>query len=135
MAVFQCVVPAGAVPRELRPRIASEFTRIHSETTGAAPDFVQVLFLEMPVGSAFTAGEPSAMHNVTGYMRAGRSREMREQLYRQLHGAWTKITGAPSANVKLTIYDVPTAWIMQDGRMMPEPKDDAEWLARQSRPL
>ncbi len=132
MPIYQCVVPEGSVAPELRPRIAEAFMRIHSEVTGAAPDFVQVFFLDMPRGSAFTAGQPSSMTNISGYIRAGRPAAMRQQLYERINAMWTEITKTPLERLKITLFDVPTAWIMQGGSMMPEPGKDEEWLERRA---
>jgi phenylpyruvate tautomerase PptA (4-oxalocrotonate tautomerase family) len=129
MAIYQCVVPQGAIAVELRPRIAAELTRIHCEATSAAPEFVQVVFVDVPPGAAFAAGRPSTMSNIAGYIRAGRSPEVRTQLFHRIHAAWTELTRLPAETVKITLFDVPSGWIMQDGRPMPEPGRDAEWLA------
>ncbi len=129
MAIYQCVVPQGAVAPELRPRIAAELTRIHCEETSAAPEFVQVVFLDVPRGAAFTAGRPWAMSNIAGYIRAGRAPEVRRRLLQRIHSAWIELTGLPPERLKITVFDVPSGWIMQDGRPMPEPGRDAEWLA------
>jgi len=106
MPVYQCVVPQGTVTRDLRPRIAEAFTQIHSEVTGTAPDFVQVLFVDMPLGSTFTAGQPSSMTNVLGYIRAGRPASVRQQLYERINAMWTEITKIPPERLKITLFDV-----------------------------
>ena len=130
MPIYQCVVPEGATTPEQRAEMASELTKIHSEATGDTPELVQALFLEIPTGYAFTAGKPSAMSNIAGYIRAGRSPEVRAQLFERINAAWSDITGIPDTQLKLTLLDIPAAWIMQAGMMLPEPGNDEEWLDR-----
>ncbi|MGH2963773.1 MAG: tautomerase family protein [Solirubrobacterales bacterium] len=130
MPIYQCVVPEGAVSPDQRAQMASELTKIHSEATGDSPQLVQALFMEVPEGSAFTAGEPSRMSNIAGYIRAGRSPEVRAQLFERINAAWTEITGIPDTQLKLTLLDIPASWIMQAGMMLPEPGNDEEWLDR-----
>lgn len=130
MPIYQCVVPQGTVTPEQKAQMAGELTRIHCEATGDSPAFVQALFLEIPSGSAFTAGQPSKMANIAGYIRAGRSPEVRAQLFEGINAAWSEITGFPDTQLKLTLLDIPASWIMQAGMMMPEPGNDDEWLER-----
>ena len=129
MPIYQCVVPEGSLAPGLRSQIAAELTRIHCDVTGASPEFVQVLFLDVPQGAGFVGGQPSAMSNITGYIRAGRSNEVRQQLFLRINAAWRELTGSPAERLKITLFDVPAAWIMQGGRRMPEPGNDKEWLA------
>ena len=128
MPIYQCVAPEGAINHGLRGELARELTRIHCEITGAAPEFVQVVFLDLPAGAAFVNGGKSAMTNIVGYMRAGRPPEMREQLLQRINLAWSQLTSIPSAQLKITLFDVPANWIMQGGHMMPEIGHDEEWL-------
>jgi phenylpyruvate tautomerase PptA (4-oxalocrotonate tautomerase family) len=133
MPVYQCVVPAGSLNPVLRAALAKELTSIHCEITGASPEFVQVVFLELPEGTTFLNGAPSTMMNVSGYIRAGRSREVREQLLARINSTWITLTGIPAEHLKITLFDVPANWIMQDGSMMPEIGQDQDWLNQRGR--
>jgi phenylpyruvate tautomerase PptA (4-oxalocrotonate tautomerase family) len=130
MPTYQIAMPAGTVPRQLWPRIAEQLTQVHCSLTGDAPDFAQVIFLEIPPGAVFSNGRPSPMVNVAGYIRAGRTAEIREKWLQQIHSTLTQLAAIPEENIKITLFDVPARWIMQAGRMMPEPGCDQEWLAQ-----
>jgi phenylpyruvate tautomerase PptA (4-oxalocrotonate tautomerase family) len=135
MPVYQCLSPEGAISPGLCAELAKELTRIHCEVTGAAPDFVQVIFVALPEGTAFLNGRTSPMTNIAGYIRAGRPREIREQLFNRINAAWTRLTGFPPALLKITLFDVPANWIMQDGVMMPDIGQDQEWRAQRKATL
>jgi len=130
MPIYQCWAPDGAIRPDLRLRIAEELTRVHCQVTGDASDFAQMIFFEIPAGSSFLNGRDSPMVNVAGYLRAGRSPDLREELFRRIHSLLTHLAGIHPEHIKITLFDVPTNWIMQDGRMMPEIGQDQEWLAQ-----
>ena len=132
MAIDQCVVPQGTVRSKLRPHVAGELVRIHCEATRAAPELVQVVFLDLPPGAATTSGQPSAMSKIAGTPRAGRPPQVRRQILERIHAAWTGLTGTPSEPVKITSFGGPTGWMMQDGGMMPDAGQDAAWRARRN---
>jgi len=134
MPVYQCAVSTGVLPEELRAKLATEFTRIHADVTGDAPEFVQVLFFDVPAGFGFAGGHASSMTNIAGYIRAGRSREVRARLLERINVGWTEVTGLPADELKITLFDVPAAWIMHGGRVMPEPGNDEAWLRENEAP-
>lgn len=130
MPVYQCVARQGSVKLEQRRALAAELTRIHCDATGAAREFVDVLFLEVPEEDGFTAGGPLQTSRITGYIRAGRTPEVRARIMREITDRWVAITGEAAADVVVTLVDIPAAWVMKGGVVLPEPGEDAEWLAR-----
>jgi phenylpyruvate tautomerase PptA (4-oxalocrotonate tautomerase family) len=132
MPIYQCVMPDRLLTADQQRDFARTLTRIHSEATGGPVEMVQVCFLTMPAGCAFCGGEPSLMSNITGYIQAGRSEAVRAELFRRIDDAWHDATGLPAAWLKITLIDVPSAWIMQGGAMLPEP-DRHEALAAKLR--
>ena len=135
MPVYQVATPAGAVPRGRWPQIAEELARIHCSLTGDAPEFAQVLFLEIPAGAAFLMGRISPMVNVSVYIRAGRPAEVREKWMREIHECLVRQTAVEPGHVKITLFEVPAQSIMQGGRIMPEIGHDREWLAQGREPI
>jgi phenylpyruvate tautomerase PptA (4-oxalocrotonate tautomerase family) len=118
MPVYHCSIPELALDDRAREGIASDLTRIHCEKTGAPPEFVHVLFADAASGA-----------NVVGSIRAGRSAELREGMAAEMAAAVERrLRGRGPVQVRL--LEVPAAWVMEGGAVMPEPGEEAAWLAR-----
>lgn len=124
MPLYQCATPPATLDDEGRQRIATDVTRIHCELTGAPPDFVHVVFVD----SAGNAGEPAA--SVLGSIRAGRSEALRRQLAKQIAEAVAGTLGVGSERVAVRTLEIPAAWVMEGGALLPEPGDEEGWLAQ-----
>ena len=122
MPVYHCSIPEARLDDAKRQRIARDITRIHCEKTGAPPEFAHVLFADAPAGAA-----------VVGSIRAGRSAELRAELAAALADAVAEALGFEPAEVRVTLLEVPAAWVMEGGAVMPEPGDEAAWLERRAR--
>jgi phenylpyruvate tautomerase PptA (4-oxalocrotonate tautomerase family) len=77
---YQFTVPTGSATLQHKPEVAAAMTKVHSEVTGAASDYVYCSFVEVPPGSIFVAGEPVDGSRMVGIIRRGRSREVRAKL-------------------------------------------------------
>ena len=130
MPLYRCKSPAGSVWPERRSRIASEFTRIHSELTGAPPSFVHVHFVDID-RTRISEVEPYEIH---GTIRAVRSKDVTTQLADQLTAAFCNIAEVEPADVTMRLTEVPASWIMEGGEISPEPGAEAQWMERHSHP-
>ena len=117
MPVYHCSIPESALDDRARAGIASDLTRLHCEKTGAPPEFVHVLFVDAKSGA-----------NVVGSIRAGRSFALREEMAAAMAAAVERRLGGGPVQVRL--LEVPAAWVMEGGAVMPEPGEEAAWLAR-----
>jgi len=117
MPVYHCSIPEARLDDARRERIAREITRIHCEKTGAPPEFAHVLFADAADGAA-----------VVGSIRAGRSAALRAEMADAIAAAVADAAGL--APVRVTLLEVPAAWVMEGGSVMPEPGEEAAWLAR-----
>jgi phenylpyruvate tautomerase PptA (4-oxalocrotonate tautomerase family) len=120
MPVYHCSIPEAALDDAKRRQIAGDITRIHCEKTGAPPDFAHVLFVDAPAGTA----------SVVGSIRSGRSAALRAEMARAMAEAVAKSLGVEPDAVRVQLLEVPAAWVMEGGAVMPEPGDEAAWLAR-----
>jgi phenylpyruvate tautomerase PptA (4-oxalocrotonate tautomerase family) len=118
MPVYHCAIPESVLDDRRREGIASDLTRIHCEKTGAPPEFVHVLFVDAPGA------------NVVGSIRAGRSAALREEMAAAIAGAVERRLGGSAGPVQVRLLEVPAAWVMEGGAVMPEPGEEAGWLAR-----
>jgi phenylpyruvate tautomerase PptA (4-oxalocrotonate tautomerase family) len=119
MPVYHCSIPEAALDDAKRERIAREITRIHCEKTGAPPEFAHVLFADAASGAS-----------VVGSIRAGRSAALREEMAAAMSAAVADALGRTAGEVRVTLLEVPAAWVMEGGAVMPEPGEEAAWLAR-----
>jgi phenylpyruvate tautomerase PptA (4-oxalocrotonate tautomerase family) len=122
MPVYHCSIPEIALDDRRREGIANDLTRIHCEKTGAPPEFVHVLFVDARSGA-----------NVAGSIRAGRSAALREEMAAAMAAALERRLGGAAGPVQVRLLEVPAAWVMEGGAVMPEPGAEAAWLARHGR--
>src|SRR6516162_5159954 len=86
MPTYTVTCVEGTLDDPKRAKIASEITRIHSETTGAPTYFAQVIFTEVAPDRYFVGGGPLKGHQVfvNGQIRGGRSAERKDALIAQI---------------------------------------------------
>jgi phenylpyruvate tautomerase PptA (4-oxalocrotonate tautomerase family) len=123
MPVYHCSIPEAKLDDAMRCQIAGDITRIHCEKTGAPPEFAHVLFADATDGAG-----------VVGSIRAGRSAGLRAEMASALAEAVAKRLGSEPAAVRVHLLEVPAAWIMEGGAVMPEPGEEAAWLERHGQP-
>ncbi len=105
MPVYSCSTPL-TLCAETRRAIAKEFTRIHHEFTGAPEPFVNIVFLDLPYGSHYLAGEVRENGTlINAIVRAGRSLETRQALLKSLSGAWSHLTGQPERKLVIRVEE------------------------------
>ena len=118
MPVYHCSIPEAALDDRARAGIASDLTRLHCEKTAAPAEFVHVLFVDASSGAT-----------VVGSIRAGRSAALRDEMAGAMAEAVERRLGARAAPVRVQLLEVPAAWVMEGGAVMPEPGEEAAWLA------
>ena len=127
MPLYRCSVSPGLTSYEQRSRIAKEVTRIHCEVTGAPAIFVHTFFSEDREGR-LPAGKRAFL---LGSIRAGRSPEQKSRIASEMSSALASVLGISQGEAGVVTVDVPARWVMEGGALMPEPGDEAAWLARQ----
>jgi phenylpyruvate tautomerase PptA (4-oxalocrotonate tautomerase family) len=116
------------VTASARAKIAEEITRIHCNATGAPRSFVNVLFLEIPDGGLFNAGQPSGHSFVFGQIREGRNVETRQAMLRDLSQMWTRITGQSERELVVALDEVKSENAMEAGLIFPKPGHEQQWF-------
>ena len=126
MPLYRCAVVEGRTDEDQRARIAKEVVRIHCGVTGAPASFVHAFFSESPAG-----GLPDGkLAFVLGTIRAGRTDAQKRQIVSELSDAVSGVLGCRTDEVGVVTVDVPSKWNMEGGSLLPEPGEEAEWLAR-----
>ena len=114
MPFYRWYVPEGSVPLEKRQEVARAFTDIHCESTGAPRSFVHVAFFEDG-----DSDYPKPYY-LDGGNRAGRSKEVKQKLLRDLLDAFTDATGVSPDQVDGRITEAPASWSMEGGAVLTE---------------
>jgi phenylpyruvate tautomerase PptA (4-oxalocrotonate tautomerase family) len=130
LPLYRCAVAAGRSREEQRARIAKEIVRIHCGVTGAPPSFVHAFFSEARAGEL----PEGRLAFVLGSIRSGRSGEQKRRIAREIGEAVASALGCAADEVGVALAEVPSKWIMEGGVLLPEPGEEAEWLARHRQP-
>ena len=126
MPLYICNTCKGAIDDAAKPKIAADITRIHCEVTGAPPQFVHAFFVEdapnQPLGDNIAS--------LFGSIRAGRTDAQKAQIISEMRASVHTHTGIALDEVGMITADVPASWVLEGGEIMPEPGEEAEWLAK-----
>lgn len=132
MPLYLFNTEAGSVTNAAKAEIAADLTRIYSEVTGAPGFFVNAFFFEehqlIPLEGATVS--------IRAGTRKGWTDAQKSQIAKELKQSINRRTGISVEAVHIAFQDTPARWAMEGGDIIPEPGNDAEWIAaRQSRGL
>jgi phenylpyruvate tautomerase PptA (4-oxalocrotonate tautomerase family) len=119
MPIYQCISPEGLLDESTRGNLADEITRIHCDATGVPPSFVNVIFIDVPDGGYFVAGEPSTHSVVNGAIRIGHDIATRQTILRNLSQMWTRLTGQPEEELLISLWENQAENAMEGGSIFP----------------
>ena len=105
MISFNCTIQEGIIPRELRPRLASELARICASILGGSPGDVTVQWTEVPHGFGFRGGRLSTTSAVRGEIPPGCEQETRVQLMQTIQDMWINLTGCTTDELVVSARD------------------------------
>lgn len=126
MPLYLCNAPKGAIDDDAKPKIAADITRIHCDVTGAPPKFVHAFFVE----DAATPPIDDKSAVLFGSIRAGRTEAQKAQIISEMRHSIHKHAGIDLGDIGMMTTDVPAAWAFEGGDIMPEPGEEAAWLAK-----
>ena len=126
MPLYMCNAAKGAIDDSAKPKIAADITRIHCDVTGAPPQFVHAFFVEESAAQPLN-GKSAFLF---GSIRAGRTDAQKAQIVTEIRRSIHTHTGIPIDDINVATADTPASWVMEGGDVMPEPGEEAEWLAQ-----
>lgn len=126
MPLYVCNAAKGAIADDAKPKIAADITRIHCDVTGAPPEFVHAFFVEEAPNQPL--GEKTAF--LFGSIRSGRTDEQKAQIVSQMCASVETHAGISLSDIDMVTVDVPASWVLEGGAIMPEPGEEAEWMAK-----
>lgn len=122
MPLYRCSAAPDALDASQKSALAKAITDIHCDLTTAPPTFVHVQF-HPPAENQAT---PFALH---GGVRAGRPQELTEQIIERCTNALAEIAGVETDQISMRTSETPASWIYEGGRVLPEPGEEAAWIA------
>lgn len=126
MPLYICNAAKGAIEDSAKPKIAADITRVHCAVTGAPPQFVHAFFVEDAPNQPL--GDKTA--SLFGSIRAGRTDAQKAQIVSEMRTSIHTHTGIALDEIDMITADVPASWVLEGGEIMPEPGEEAEWLAK-----
>lgn len=126
MPLYVCNAATGAIKDEAKPKIAADITRIHCAVTGALPEFVHAFFIEDAPDRPL--GDKTAF--LFGSIRAGRTEAQKAEIVSQMRQSIETHAGIALDEIDMTTVDVPASWVLEGGEIMPEPGEEAAWMAK-----
>lgn len=134
MPLYLCSTPADDLSSDTRQRIATAITDVHCEETGAPRKFVHVVFFERQQAAVFDFltpdGAAKGRCQLYGSIRSGRTDDVKQKLVTGMRRAAAEILGLDRDDVVMSTRDVEAKWVMEGGELLPEPGEEAAWLAR-----
>ena len=125
MPLYRCTTATGTLDDDQRQAIAEEITTIHCEETGAPRTFVHVQFLDA------TGDEPTPVV-LHGGIRTGRSAATTSAIVDRCVASVARVADVPAEQISMRTSTTPASWIFEGGRVLPEPGEEAAWLADSS---
>ena len=129
MPLYTCITTTKTLADDTKAALAAEITKVHSSITGAPSAFVHVIFQELPATNVFTDSSPSRPLLISGVIRAGRADTDKMRLAADISSRSSRIASIPEARIRVNIADRPARFVVEDGRIMPEPGAEDDWLA------
>ncbi|WP_158804941.1 tautomerase family protein [Acidisoma sp. L85] len=129
MPFYVSTTQEGMLSAEQKQTISEEITRIHCAATGAPRSVVRVLFMTYPSGCAFSGGRSGALAVLSCEIRAGRGIAVKQTMLKEFWEMYARVTGAAKDQMLVILTDVPAGQVMEFGAILPEPREEAAWLA------
>lgn len=112
------------LPQDIREAVSTAITQTHCAVTDAPPEFVNVVFMD---GYPLKRGWQVA---VIGGVRSGGNRNatLIETLGQTLHANICAAANLPPDELGIELVGVKASWVMEGGKILPEPGAEAAWL-------
>jgi phenylpyruvate tautomerase PptA (4-oxalocrotonate tautomerase family) len=129
MPIYNCTTTASTLSGPVKAALANEIARIHSEINHVPSTYVNVVFHELPADSVYTDGAPASPVLVSGWVREGHPKAETTRLATEIAAAVTRVTGVPAERVLVVFETSPASFAVEGGRVLPEPGEEAAWIA------
>jgi phenylpyruvate tautomerase PptA (4-oxalocrotonate tautomerase family) len=129
MPVYRCTISAGLLDKDQKSQLAIGIADVHCGLTNGTPrKFVHVIFEELSADNSYSGGVPSTASRIVGLIRSGRTQQTRSGLVSALTGLWARVSGQPSSDILVALYEARPKDIMEWGEFLPEDGEEASWV-------
>jgi phenylpyruvate tautomerase PptA (4-oxalocrotonate tautomerase family) len=129
MPTYTCTTTVSTLSGGTKAALAKEIGKIHSAINHVPSTYVNVVFHELPVDGIYTDGVPASPVLVNGWVREGHDADETTRLATEIAGAVTRIAGIPVERVLVVMQSSPARFAIEGGRVLPEPGQEAAWIA------
>lgn len=129
MPIYTCTTTESTLSTQTKKALAREIGSIHSEINHVPSTYVNVVFHELPAESVYTDGVLANPVLVSGWIREGHPRAAVNRLATEIAVAVTRIAGVPAERVLVVFESSPASFAVEGGRVLPEPGEEAAWIA------
>ncbi|WP_063042660.1 tautomerase family protein [Nocardia grenadensis] len=129
MPVYTCTTVESALSGAVKAALAAEISRIHSEINHVPSTYVNVVFPSLPADSVYTDGVPASPLLISGWVRDGHPEADTTRLATEIAAVATRVTAIPTDRVLVVFQSSPAHFAVEGGRVLPEPGEEAAWLA------
>ncbi|MEO1434083.1 MAG: 4-oxalocrotonate tautomerase [Bacteroidota bacterium] len=112
-----------------KEKLVHAITDLHCGLTGAPEQFVHVLFSD---GIPLMEGIEVYVHANT---RANRPKELVEKVGNRLIADTAAALNLAKEQVQIKLLEIQASWIMEGGKIMPEPGEEGPWMEEMKREL
>jgi len=127
--VYTCTTTESTLSVDNKKALAREIASIHSEINHVPSTYVNVVYHELPADSVYTDGVPANPVLVNGWIREGHPKTEVTRLAVEIASAVTRVTGVPAERVLVVFVTSPASFAVEGGRVLPEPGEEAAWIA------
>lgn len=125
MPLYMFNTETGALTDGQRAGIAADLTRIYCDVTGAPALFVNAFFFEnLPIIPL-----DGVKVSILAGTRKGWSDGQKAEIVDRLKLSISHRAEIAGEDVRLIFHDTPASWAMEGGDIVPEPGEEAAWLA------
>ena len=130
MPTYTVITSNLALDERKKKSIAEGITSIHSKTTGANTYFAQVIFNETKKNNHFMGGKVVEDEQIYlhGQIRAGRPKEIKDDLIDQLKKLLAKETALDQSSVWVYIIDLEPSQMVEYGEVLPASGQEKAWF-------
>jgi phenylpyruvate tautomerase PptA (4-oxalocrotonate tautomerase family) len=129
MPIYTCTAVESVLTADVKAALADEISRIHSAINHVPSTYVNVVFHELPFDCVYTDAVRACPLLITGWVRDGHPDDETTRLATEIADAATRITGIPADRVLVVFESSPAHYAVEGGRVLPEPGEEAAWLA------
>ncbi|SFR44316.1 Phenylpyruvate tautomerase PptA, 4-oxalocrotonate tautomerase family [Marinobacter gudaonensis] len=129
MPTYTVTVANLSLSPQHKSQIAEAITAAHNAQTRAPRFFAQVLFSAANEGDHFVGGRVNTAPQVYvhGLVREGRNVEIKQALMSQMLQEIAQIVDITAEDVWIYLQDIPATQMIEFGRFLPAPGEEAEW--------